>query len=169
MIRFASIVLLVWAVSTAAAAPAVRQAAPTQPTQTPVAVAKAPAPAATPAAQPAQPVAQPAQAAQPGTQIPTAAPTETPAPVSAPANAESAPPVLDAQDPGVPAGKNANDLIAEANEAAVPVNDKLVVPDDAIRVSIRAISETKRQFLFSTKSEETWKLLVGFRKAAFGV
>jgi tRNA threonylcarbamoyladenosine biosynthesis protein TsaE len=44
-----------------------------------------------------------------------------------------------------------------------------LIDDDAVRISIRAISETKRQLLFSAKSESTWRLLVEFRKAAFGV
>lgn len=64
------------------------------------------------------------------------------------------------------------DLIDEDESVCLiewPEHAEGLIPDDAIRVSIRAISETKRQFLFSTKSEETWKLLVGFRKAAFGV
>ena len=44
-----------------------------------------------------------------------------------------------------------------------------MLPPDALRVRIRAISETKRQFLFSAKNEDAWQVLITFRKTAFGV
>jgi tRNA threonylcarbamoyladenosine biosynthesis protein TsaE len=44
-----------------------------------------------------------------------------------------------------------------------------MIPSDALRVDIRVISETKRQLKFSANSEETWKILVAFRKSAFGI
>jgi len=50
-----------------------------------------------------------------------------------------------------------------------PERAEWMLPSDALRVRIRAISETKRQFLFSAKTDEAWSLLVTFRKSAFGV
>ena len=50
-----------------------------------------------------------------------------------------------------------------------PEHADALIPHDAMLVNIRTISETKRQLLFSTKSEETWKFMVAFRKAAFGI
>lgn len=44
-----------------------------------------------------------------------------------------------------------------------------LLPPDALRVRIRAISETKRQLLFSAKNDDGWNVLIAFRKAAFGV
>jgi tRNA threonylcarbamoyladenosine biosynthesis protein TsaE len=50
-----------------------------------------------------------------------------------------------------------------------PERAEAMLPPDALRVRIRAISETKRQFLFSAKTDAAWNLLVAFRKSAFGV
>ena len=50
-----------------------------------------------------------------------------------------------------------------------PERIEAMLPPDALRVRIRAISETKRQFLFSAKNEDAWQVLITFRKTAFGV
>ncbi len=50
-----------------------------------------------------------------------------------------------------------------------PERAESLLGDDALRVSIRAISDTKRQLLFSAKSDAAWRPLAAFRKAAFGV
>jgi tRNA threonylcarbamoyladenosine biosynthesis protein TsaE len=39
----------------------------------------------------------------------------------------------------------------------------------ALRISIRALSETKRQLLFAARDDVAWKTLLAFRKAAFGI
>ncbi len=50
-----------------------------------------------------------------------------------------------------------------------PEHADTLIPPEAMQVAIRFISETKRQILFSTKSEETWKNMIAFRKVAFGI
>lgn len=50
-----------------------------------------------------------------------------------------------------------------------PERAEALIPDDAVTIRFRALSETKRQLLFSTTSPETWRVLTAFRKAAFGV
>jgi tRNA threonylcarbamoyladenosine biosynthesis protein TsaE len=64
------------------------------------------------------------------------------------------------------------DLLADEDAVFLiewPERADALIPDDAIRVTIRAISDTKRQLLFSTQSDTTWTVLAAFRKAAFGV
>jgi tRNA threonylcarbamoyladenosine biosynthesis protein TsaE len=50
-----------------------------------------------------------------------------------------------------------------------PERAEALIQDDAITIRFRALSETKRQLVFSTASPETWRVLAAFRKAAFGV
>jgi tRNA threonylcarbamoyladenosine biosynthesis protein TsaE len=50
-----------------------------------------------------------------------------------------------------------------------PERAEALLGDDVVRISIRAISDTKRQLLFSAKSDSAWRHLAAFRKAAFGV
>lgn len=50
-----------------------------------------------------------------------------------------------------------------------PERIETLLPSNALRVRIRAISETKRQLLFSAKNDDAWTVLIAFRKSAFGV
>jgi tRNA threonylcarbamoyladenosine biosynthesis protein TsaE len=50
-----------------------------------------------------------------------------------------------------------------------PERIEALISDDAIQINIRSITDTKRHLLFSTKSDDTWKTLIAYRKAAFGV
>lgn len=44
-----------------------------------------------------------------------------------------------------------------------------LIPDTAIRVKFDVISASKRRLTFSTASDQTWRLLLEFRKRTFGV
>ncbi len=50
-----------------------------------------------------------------------------------------------------------------------PERAESLIQDDAIRIVIRSITDTKRHMLFTTKDNDTWKILAAYRKAAFGV
>jgi len=50
-----------------------------------------------------------------------------------------------------------------------PERAEALLPPNALHIRIRSISETKRQFMFSAKNDQAWKVLITFRKAAFGV
>ena len=44
-----------------------------------------------------------------------------------------------------------------------------LIPPEALRVKLELTSESKRMLTFSTRTAETWQLLLAFRRSAFGV
>jgi len=44
-----------------------------------------------------------------------------------------------------------------------------LIPQDAIRVLIEPVSDTRRQLILRTQAAQTWQVLLAFRKSAFGV
>ena len=78
-----------------------------------------------------------------------------------------------AQTPADLASIGLRELIEEEDVAVLliewPEHAGDMVPESAIQISIRTVNETKRQFLFATRSDETWKVLLAFRKTTFGV
>ncbi len=44
-----------------------------------------------------------------------------------------------------------------------------LIPQEAIRVRLEISNQSKRLLTFSTRSAETWQVLLAFRKSAFGV
>jgi tRNA threonylcarbamoyladenosine biosynthesis protein TsaE len=44
-----------------------------------------------------------------------------------------------------------------------------LIPQDAIRIRIEPVSDTRRQLTLCTQDAQTWQTLLAFRKSAFGV